>query len=50
MFMTGDKSTFLIMTLDQLQTTSPDPQMVRAHSSSSNPNPRLLFRLLIFPH
>ncbi len=43
MFMTGDKSVFLITTLDQLRNTSSSPQRVRARSSSLSPKPRLSF-------
>jgi hypothetical protein len=40
MLMTGDKSTFLIMTMDQLANLSAIPQRVRALSSSIKPKPR----------
>jgi hypothetical protein len=48
MFITSDKSTFLIMTMDQLQTTSPDPQRVRALSSHTNPKPRMYLTLYAY--
>ena len=41
LFITSDKRTFLIMTLDQLANTSATAQRVRALSSSTNPKPRL---------
>jgi hypothetical protein len=46
MFMTGDKSVFLITTLDQLRNTSSSTQRVRARSSSLSPKPRLSFHSL----
>jgi hypothetical protein len=46
MFMTGDKSVFLITTLDQLRNTTSSPQRVRARSSSLSPKPRLSVPLL----